>query len=413
MTTLVKKRSSSRSSKLEIRLHSGQVPIVESDVWCTAAIAGTGGGKTVVGYPWLIKEMQRRPGMLHLVAEPTLDMVQRVLLTATPGRPDLITFLRWFDKSAVYLRSKRLLHHRLGTVALVSAENPDAWQGAHIGSCWLDECGLMSRLAWITAVQRVAYASGRILATSTPYNMGWLKTDIYDPYHAGNTDIVVSQFPSTSNPHYDPAVIERARGLMSAERGRMMFDGQFGRPEGMIYDCYDDEFVLVDDFVPPSTWQHFGGLDFGFNHPFAGLAAARNPDGVYFLYWEYKRSERTIGHHSVAIKASGPAAGARWYCDPSGAQFILELQGLGISATGGNNDVAAGIDKVYELMAGGRLKICRSLHHVRDEIEGYEWQREKDDTGFSDDPVKLNDDLVDALRYMLMGAERTGPQLFI
>jgi hypothetical protein len=94
----------------------GQGAVLRSKRFCTAAIAGTGGGKTVVGYVWLLISMIQRPGMVWVVAEPTQPMVQRVLLTSAGDRPTLPDFLARFDPDQVFLRSKGILRHRLGTV---------------------------------------------------------------------------------------------------------------------------------------------------------------------------------------------------------------------------------------------------------------------------------------------------------
>ncbi len=134
---------SKTTDKIRIRVHDGQRQLLTNDAFCTAAIAGTGSGKMVAGMVWLLVEMTRNPGQTWIVAEPTEDMVERVLLTSTPDRMSLIDFLGLFDPHQVWLRSKGVLHHRLGTVFFVSATNPETLQGAHVAGIWLDEAGMM------------------------------------------------------------------------------------------------------------------------------------------------------------------------------------------------------------------------------------------------------------------------------
>ena len=167
---------------------------------------------------WLLVEMTRNPGQTWIVAEPTEDMVERVLLTSTPDRMSLIDFLRLFDPHQVWLRSKGVLHHRLGTVFFVSATNPETLQGAHVAGMWLDESGLMRIGAWLVALQRVGLAGGRILITTTPYNKGWLKTEVFNSAAEGNRDFTVVQFPSTANPNYPPKAVERARRTVGRQQ---------------------------------------------------------------------------------------------------------------------------------------------------------------------------------------------------
>jgi PBSX family phage terminase large subunit len=395
---------SSRSLTLRVRAHVGQGAVLRSKRFCTAAIAGTGGGKTVVGYVWLLISMIQRPGMVWVVAEPTQPMVQRVLLTSAGDRPTLPDFLARFDPDQVFLRSKGILRHRLGTVILASAENPMSLQGAHVGGVWLDEAGLMGLEAFLVALQRVGYAEGKLLLTTTPYNMGWLKTKVYDRWKQGDPDYGVVQFASTANPRYPKAAVERARKVMSPSRFAMLYEGQFGRPEGMIYDVFDAQRHLVDDFDIPESWERYAGLDFGYNNPTAAPFLARNDDGVYFWFAEHYRRERTLAQHAVELVGKG-GKDVVYYADPAGKQEIAELRRRGLSVRGADNSVVAGIDTVYELFATDRLKIFRSCQFGIDELEGYVWKGAKDGEGFQDEPVKDRDHLMDGLRYVLHALE--------
>ena len=381
--------------------------MLESDAFCTAAIAGTGGGKTVVGMVWLLVQMTRNPGQLWVVAEPTDDMVERVLLTSAPGRMSLVEFMGLFDLGQVYLRSKGILRHRLGTIFFVSAGNPDALQGAHVAGIWLDEAGLMKMQAWLVALQRVGYAGGRLLITTTPYNKGWLKTQVFDEWREGNRDFVVAQFPSTANPRYPGEAIERARRTMSATRFAMLYLGEFGRPEGMIYDCFDQSRDVVEPFEIPREWRRLGGLDFGYNNPTAAVFLARDPDGVYYWYDEHYQREQTLGVHAAQLAARGGLE-LTWYGDPAAAQQMAELRRARLSVVPGDNDVNAGIDTVYSLFASGRLKVFRTCRFGINELEGYVWDRRDGMT--VDRPVKEDDHLMDALRYALHTTEK-GPRL--
>ncbi len=400
------------SLSLRVSCHPGQYRVLDSEAWCTAAIAGTGGGKTVCGMVWLAKEMAANPGKLWVVAEPTLDMVDRVLLTSTVGRPSLPDFLGRFDKGQVFLQGKRILRNRLGVVVFATGEKPDTIQGSHIGGIWLDEAGLMKYEAWATAVQRVGFESGRILITTTPYNMGWLKTEVWDRWMDGDKDYEVIQFSSLANPKYPKEVYERARRTMSEARFRMMYEGEFGRPEGMIYDCFEASRHVVDDFGIPEGWERSGGLDFGFNNPTAGVFLAKDGDGVYYWYAEHYEREKTLNHHAAALAAKGGRS-LDWYGDPSAEQQIAEMRRLGLSVVDGDNDVNAGIDTVYSLLAANRLKVFRSCKHGLDELQGYVWQRQKGGANFEDKPLKDRDHLMDGLRYALHTQEkRAGLRLF-
>ena len=89
--TLLPSRQSKKVKpfRLKFRAHYGQAAYVKSTEPILAAIAGTGGGKTVIGMIDNLMDMAKYPRELWLVVEPTWAMVTRILLTSSPGRPRL------------------------------------------------------------------------------------------------------------------------------------------------------------------------------------------------------------------------------------------------------------------------------------------------------------------------------------
>lgn len=396
--------------RLTIHAHPGQARVLTSDCPVVAAIAGTGGGKTVCGMVWLANNMVRKPGHSWLVVEPTQEMITRVLLPDAPGRMSLVKLLKYYDPDLIYRKSESAIYTRYGTVFLASATNPLTLEGAHVAGAWLDEAGQMGRLAFETARRRTSFLNGQVLITTTPYNRGWLFQEVYQPWREGTPGIEVIQFSSLANPKYPKDVYERNRATMSAARFRMMHEGGFERPEGMIYETWSDEYI-EEPFDVPCTWEKIGGLDFGWNNPFAAVWLAKDPDDVWHLYHEYKHPQRTIEqHHKQLTGYPGPQPNT-WYADPAGSEERRMLRLLGMTTTPGNNEVLAGIDKVNEIVGTGRLRVFRSCRHWLDEIEGYVWDTSAD--VFIDKPRKVNDHLMDATRYALMTREtRTGLRMW-
>ena len=396
--------SPQQTLKLTIHPHPGQHAIIKSQYPTAAAIAGTGSGKTVAGEIKLLLWMVAHPNELWLVVEPSWRMVDRILMSPSEGRPSLLQLIRYLDPAAIYVKSERAIYSKVGTVLLASATHPESMEGAHCRGAWLDEAGQMSKLAYETAVRRVSAKGGQVLITTTPYNRGWLFKDVYERGRGGDPDIQIVQFPSIANPTYDRQAFERNRRTMSAARFRMMHLGGFERPEGMIYSMWDDQHV-VEPFPIPAEWWQGAALDFGYNHPFAGVFAARDGDGVYYLTKEYKKSEALLAAHHTALTNLNGLHPQVWYADPSAKQERAELRRLGLQTRPANNSVATGIDTVAQLIASGRLKVFNTLTYWLDEVEGYVWDTKHDLP--IDRPVKVNDDLMDASRYLLHSAEKT------
>jgi len=402
--------------RLKFRAHYGQAAYVKSSEPILAAIAGTGGGKTVIGMIDVLMDMAKYPGELWLVVEPTWAMVTRILLTSSPGRPSLLHLIKQIDPSAFYLKADNAIYSKIGTVFLGSAQNPMSLEGVHVRGAWMDEAGQMSRLAFETVKRRVAAKGGRVKITTTPYNRGWLYKEVHLPARAGDRDIKVINFPSTANPTYSLAAFERAQRTMNPARFRMMHEGGFERPEGMIYGPtadgspqWDDK-LIIPPFPIPADWWQGAGVDFGWNHPTGAGFVARSPDdqgGIYYLTHDYKKGESSMATHANALKkiSSNGANPQRWVGDPAAAQERKELRTLGIPIRLADNTVMAGIETVGGLMATGRFFVFDTCHDFIDEVEGYIWDTKFDE--FIDKPVKLNDDVMDAVRYIVHTEEKS------
>ncbi len=252
-----------------------------------AAIAGTGGGKTILGYWWLHSRMEAYPGNTWLVAEPTYNMLGKIILNSSDQeRPSLERYFERAGHHPLWVSKKDLiLGSDFGQLYLGSADNPDSMQGAAVRGAWLDEAGQMGVLAYDTGRQRCAMMGGQLLLTTTPYNMGYLKTDVVD--RRNELGIHVETWRSIDRPGFPRESYERERRLLPPWRFAMMYDAQFERPAGVIYSAFDESVCLIDRFPIPTTWLIYVGHDFGANNP-AALFYAQDPaTGLFYLFHEY------------------------------------------------------------------------------------------------------------------------------
>jgi hypothetical protein len=66
------------------------------------------------------------------------------------------------------------------------ANDSESLESATAKAAWLDECGQKKfRLgSWEAIQRRLSIHQGRALLTTTPYDLGWLKTLLWDPWQA-------------------------------------------------------------------------------------------------------------------------------------------------------------------------------------------------------------------------------------
>lgn len=358
-------------------------------------IAGTGGGKSWFGPIWLYREIQRNPKDNFLVVSPTYPMFQRIVLPHTKEFLDSITRGEYRVGERIYYLPTG------GRVFFGSADNPFSLEGVHVRAAWLDEAGQMRREAWDVILRRVGFHRGRVLLTTTPYNLGWLKTEVFDRWRAGDKDYSVVQFPSILNPTYPREEFDRARATLPDWKFRMFYLGQFARPEGLVYQEFDPGRHVVDPFEIPPNWRRIVGIDFGYNNPTAAIWLAINPDGVVYAYREYYQRGKLPDESAKDIKAlSGDEHIEVVACDPSEPAAIEQYRRLGLRAKAANNEVREGIEAVIALMRSNRFFVFRGLANLLDELENYRWVEKHEQ--LRDEPMKEYDHAVDALRYGVM-----------
>ena len=299
--------------------HEGQRRVLASKKRFILMLCGTQAGKTVTGPWWLLREIAMRGRGDYLVATPTYPLMQKKVLPEFLGlfkRRMQLGEYRVADRIfELNPRGQEILFGDISTdeptqVFFGHAQDPDSLESATAKAAWLDEPGQKKfRLgSWEAIQRRLSIYEGRVLLTTTPYTLGWLKKELHDKAKdSGDIDLV--QFASIMNPMFPRAEFERMEGIMPKWKFNMMYRGMFERPAGMIYDCFTDEHE-VPRFDIPASWQRFLGLDFGGANT-AGVFLAKHPDtGVFYAYREYHAGSRTAKEHARKLLSDSGAVTA-------------------------------------------------------------------------------------------------------
>ena len=381
---------------VKINLLPYQLRLLKSTKPYTALIGGTGCGKTFFLPRWLYVRMHQHPGNEWVVSAPTREMLKRNPIKYIAAFFDDLGIRYDFNKADLVMNLGGL-----GVVYFISAETPHRMQGIHAKGIVGDEAGLFDRLWWDTAVQRIAYKRGQILLLTTPYSQNWLKTEVWDRWMAGDENFHVENPTSLDNPFYPKDEYERAKRQLPDWKFRMLFEGKFTKPAGLIY----PEYETVEPFEIPADWYVFGGVDFGFNNPFAVVWIAEDPEsGVFYIFAEFKKSGLTIDDMEKVLKTRR----CIYYADPASKEALETLKMRGIDIRPAKKDVLSGITFVQGLFKSGRLKVFKNLRYLIDELNSYQWEMDRTEQ-LLDKPRKENDHLCDAARYALFTRETDKP----
>ena len=97
-----------------------------------------------------------------------------------------------------------------------------------------------------------------------------------------------------------------------------------------------------------------------------------------------------------SIFAGGTSQAVETIIDPSAASFIAALREYPqFRVRNAKNDVDNGIRNTARAMQAGKIKFAPWLKNWKAEVQGYVW----DDRDDIDAPIKMNDHLMDSMRY--------------
>ena len=405
-------------------LHPGQMKVWDSTRRFVAMMAGTQVGKTSFGPPWLHREIQKTASSEddyndYIAVTANFKLYQRKML------PELMDyFVRtlgigkfWAGAMLIELAenlqpgqfwAKNENDKMWGRIILCSAEAPAGLESATAKAAWLDEAGHpdFKRIAWEATQRRLSLYQGRVLFTTTLYDWGWLKNEVYDRWKAGDTDYEVIQFDSTMNPVFPQVEYDRAKRTMPKWKFDLFYRGIYSRPAGLIYDKFDTDTCKIKRFDIPPDWPRYIGHDFGPVHTAALWFAQEPATGYMYLYREYLTQEKlTATKHAekwkelsmgeVIRKRVGGAGGSQ--AADEGWRQAYALTGWPISEPL-VAPVEVGIDRVYAWHATNRLFIFEDMFGYLDEKLSY--SRELDDMYNPTDKIK------DKSRYHFMDSER-------
>lgn len=363
-------------------------------------LAGTQGGKTVFGPLWLHREiLQRGPGD-YMVVTPTYPLLQLKVL------PEFLSFFRDRLRLGEHKIVGRTFtfHDGKTNIFFGHAQDPDSLESATAKAAWLDEAGQrkFKLTSWEAIQRRLSIHEGRVLITTTPYDLGWLKQKVFDRWQAGDATFEVIRFDSTSNPAFPRAEFERARTTLPRWKFDLFYRAIFTRPAGLIYDVFDEERHKIPRFKLPDNWQRYLGIDFGGVNTAALFYAEEPGTGKLYLYREYKAGGRTAKEHTQALLDGEPMLPLCVGGSGSEDQWRAEFQAAGLPvqepAVTGPDSVEVGIDRVYGTHKRGELFVFEDLEGYLEEKLTY--SRKLDDRG------EPTEDIEDKSSFHFMDAER-------
>lgn len=265
-----------------------------------------------------------------------------------------------------------------------------------------------------------------VLFISTPYGYN----HFYDLFQSQERDPNYQSFHFTSydNPHLPVSELDIVKNTTTPDFFAQEYLAQFTRFTGLVYKEFDiAKHVQAFDHQYNQNGDYYFGQDFAVRTFNAAVPLRVDSEGTLWILDNYKKEGFTAEEHGESIKKmlTTYASLERYvgYGDPAGWSDNLgwittqkrsakemrwniadEFIESGLPLVAANNEVTPGINYVKQLFLKDKIRIHPRCQQLIDELLQYQWKDQPStQVGIQTLPEevrKINDHLVDALRYV-------------
>jgi hypothetical protein len=237
------------------------------------------------------------------------------------------------------------------------------------------------KILWARTREELVAAHPKAL----PKSVTFIRATVYD-----NVDLLAA----------DPGYLANLMALPPVEQARLLHGDWDIMNDGLVYPDFGSAVVEPEHWPASFPPWNYGGIDWGFNNPFAAVASHLDRDDVLWVGWGRHGSRITLTEHSKAL----PRDGIRWWGDPAGADQIAEMRGAGHDVVPcvhlGQRPIESGIALVTDRIRTGRLKVLGTLGDLIDEAGKYRYEKQ------TEKPLDRDNHALGALRYLIVGLDR-------
>jgi len=275
----------------------------------------------------------------------------------------------------------------------------------------------MSEHIFLEAIARVSDTQGYIWCTGslgTQYNnpkSHWAYRFFKEKPLSGSE---IFEWTTADNPYYPREELERLKDTLDPRTFRQMFEIDWSVPgTALVYDEFDDA-NLIKGYVYNKNLPTYVAIDWGFAHAMAALFIQYDAtrDKIY-VFDEIVKSKLTLEQLYGQIM-SRPYALNGWICDiagnqereQSGISNVEWFKNKGIKFQFRTAAIQATVSLVRSYIRNTKGIARLFVDEVKcpklvDNIRNYSYPQ-KDGIITNENPVKKDDDAVDALRYYIM-----------
>lgn len=263
---------------------------------------------------------------------------------------------------------------------------------------YINEATLANKEVFDEIVKRCSGLGARIILDTNPDHPNhWLKVDYIDK--ADGEKIVANHFTIFDNDFLNKRYVDNLIAVTPSgvftERG---IYGRWTSGEGAVYTDFDENKHYITKEQLPTNLTYFCGVDWGYEHWGSIVVMGEAPDGKVYLVEEHAAQHEEIDYWVNVARGIAERYGQRipFYADSARPEHVARFARERFKTHNAKKSVLSGIEEVAKLFKMGSLFILEeNVTKFKDEIYQYVWNKK---TG---EPVKENDDVLDAVRYAI------------
>jgi len=280
----------------------------------------------------------------------------------------------------------------------------DLVQGITAAGALFDEVALMPESFVNQATGRCSKDGRHLWFNCNPgnplhwFNVGWIQ-------RAAEKEFLYLRFGLNDNPDLSEKTKQRYRAMYQGQFYRRFIRGEWSISDGVIYDMFNPDIHTYDEADIPRSAARYIAIDPGVRNPCGFLDIYWDGEGAVYVEDEYYYDSQKTGRRKTDIEylddlhkfvgTKGRPYGV--FIDPEAAGF-KEVVHRHYVTPAVDKDVLDGINLVSNLFNLNLLMINRRCVMLIKELTSYIWDEKAAQRG-EEQPAKINDHLVDCLRY--------------
>jgi phage terminase large subunit len=387
--------------------------------------AGKRGGKSEVAYIDTCLKIEEKPNYIDnnidpylvVIIGPTHNMIQKLVW------PKFTKFAAPWIKEFVPSANKIICNN--GTIIYgISAEKISRMEGLKVNHIHITEVFQQKEEVFLESLARTTDTKGSITID------GSLGPQMINPKnHWVYKHFIAKDFPESKvwswrtldNPYIDADEINKMKDALDARTFRSMYEIDWdSMPLYAVYENFSDDNIIDFDLNP--RFENIIGIDWGFAHPMAVCFMQYDrANDTFYQFDEILKSKLTLDklYQLIQLKIKHyNLTNIKWVCDVAGNQ---EREQLGLSNVRyfwnqWGIRIESSRMKVLKTVAIVRSYIKNSNNHIRyfvhkrcastqDGLKRYSYVV-KDGIVQNENPAKIDDDMVDCVRYSLINGNK-------